>query len=197
MFSNLGPLFKTVFRTTEETDTRQAIKHEEKDQSRKRKDDEQDHKASPDLWEDKSSVSVDALQAFLISFIKGETFQKTNKNNLSKNNISGEKHPKKNLIQKQNNLKETAASRAAHAYQTTSKKNHEQSTYIKELNSDNEFIADADLIESEEARQIYKLITDLNILKNNGINEISIDPANSFIESLKNAVERQKTAFNK
>ncbi len=190
MFSNLGPLFKTVFRQAEETDTRQAIKREEKKQNRKRKEDEEDHRISVDLWEDKSSVSVEALQSFLITFIKGETFQEDLKKSQDKT-PRNEKPPKENAstFSEKQRATTTAQQRAVSAYQSMSDKITPQ----EGLNESPSLpTADADLIESKEARDIYTLIKDLDYLKEQGVTEIFIEPAESFVESLRYAVYLQK-----
>lgn len=187
MFSSLGPLFKTVFRTAEETDTRQAIRREEKEQGRQRKDAEDDHRISIDLWEDKSSVSVDALQSFLIAFIKGETFAvsgKNSANNLSTNTTQATSD--KPTEKKQ--AKTTVAARAAYAYEAM----NEKTAPIQHETLSDQTLSDADLIQSKEARHIHKLIENLEFLKSKGVQEIFIEPADSFVESLEIAINAQK-----
>lgn len=192
MLSNLGPLFKTVFRQAEETDTRQAIQREDKKQNRKRKENEEDHRISVDLWEDKSSVSVEALQSFLITFIKGETFETSGKEPVSEK----ESLPKDNNVSRpaqKHNAKNTAQHRAISAYQSMNEKVTPSTNTQKPQTP----VSDADLIESKEAREIYKLIEDLDILKEHGIIEIFIKPADNFVESLRNAVYLEKLKLKK
>jgi len=108
MFSNLGPLFKTVFRQAESTDTRQAIRREEKEQGRGNKEAQEDTHISVNLWEDNTSVSVTSLQAFLIDFLKDKTFS-------DKADISNQMAPFQTQQQKPQN---TFVARATNAYQT-------------------------------------------------------------------------------
>ena len=193
MFSSLGPLFKTVFRQAEETDTRQAIQREERKQNRKRREDEEDHRISVDLWEDKSSVSVEALQSFLITFIKGETFQEGQEQ--PKENQPVEKDVKLDSNKPQPQSKDavtTAQQRAVSAYQSMSEKVSPSPSTENIGSTLSQPTADADLIESKEARAIYTLIEDLDFLKERGITEIFIEPADSFVESLRHAVHLQK-----
>jgi hypothetical protein len=194
MFSNLGPLFKTVFRQAEETDTRQAIQREDKKQNRKRKENEEGHRISIDLWEDKSSVSVEALQSFLITFIKGETFEvSTNNKNDQENNSNPHNAASKERPQIKNEAQTTVQKRAISAYQSM----NEKVTAPTNLPKPQTPIADADLIESKEAREIYKLIEDLDFLKERGVIEIFIEPADNFVESLRQAVYIEKLKLKK
>jgi hypothetical protein len=50
----------------------------------------------------------------------------------------------------------------------------------------------AELLKSDELRDIHGLINDLDTIKNNGIGELRIMPADSFLDSLKNAVQAIK-----
>ena len=194
MFSNLGPLFKTVFRQAEETDTRQAIQREEKKQNRKRKENEEDHRISIDLWEDKSSVSVEALQSFLITFIKGKTFEvSAGKKDNHPNDTSAPHEAPNETAQIKNGAQTTAQHRAISAYQSMNDKVTAPNNSPKPQAP----IADADLIKSKEARAIYALIEDLDFLKEHGIIEIFIEPADNFVESLRQAVYIEKLKLKK
>lgn len=178
MFSNLGPLFKTVFRQAESTDTRQAIRREEKEQGRGKNNPEEDNRISVDLWEDNTSVSVISLQAFLIDFLKDKSFSdKTNISNQPAQSEVPSKPPQNTFV-----------ARATNAYQSLSEKTQAPSgaSQIEEISS-------ADLVESEEVRKIYALIEDLDLLSNKGIKSLYIEKADSFVESLRQAVRIQKS----
>ena len=188
MFSSLGPLFKTVFRQAEETDTRQAIRREEKEQGQKQREQEEDNRISIDLWEDKSSVSVEALQSFLITFIKGGTYTNTPETSNKPNQSVSQETGSKPVIEKKQ-AQTTVAQRAASAYEAMNAKTAPQ----KPVNEgDSSKIPAADRIQSAEARQIYKLIDDLESLKERGVAEIFIEPADSFVESLAIAIASKK-----
>jgi len=180
MFSNLGPLFKTVFREAEPTDTRQAIRREEKEQGRKKQDDEADNRISIDLWEDSASVSVTSLQAFLVDFINDK---KTNDKKVISKTESN--HVQNDKAKPQN----TFVAKATNAYQTMADK----TAPAKEEPAQIQNISEADLIESEEMRKIYKLIEDLEELSAKGIESLYIEQAESFVDSLINAVRLQKS----
>ncbi|NCO03775.1 MAG: hypothetical protein GW903_06255 [Alphaproteobacteria bacterium] len=178
MFSNLGPLFKTVFRQAESTDTRQAIRREEKEQGRGNKEAQEDTHISVNLWEDNTSVSVTSLQAFLIDFLKDKTFS-------DKADISNQMAPFQTQQQKPQN---TFVARATNAYQTMAEQTQKppRAPQIEEIST-------ADLVESEEVRKIYTLIEDLELLSRKGIDSLYIEKAESFVESLRQAVRVAKS----
>jgi len=64
MYSRLDSIFRTTFRHTETTDTRLGIRREDRQDTRKRKHDRKEEKPES-LWEDSTSVSINALKAFL------------------------------------------------------------------------------------------------------------------------------------
>ena len=178
MFSNLGPLFKTTFRKAESTDTRQGIQREDKKITRHRDEKPDDNRISVDLWEDDASVSVESLRAFLIDFLK---------NNKNKDATKVENYAKP-LENKTAKPKNTIIAKATNAYQSLAEKTAPSS--IPSL-KENDPVSDADLIESEEIRRIHTLIEDLDTLSSNNINALYIQKADSFVESLQNAVRLQ------
>jgi len=192
MFSNLGPLFKTAFRKTEETDTRQHIKREERDIARRKNDEEEDSRISIDLWEDKQSVSVEALQAFLTNFIQGKTFRKSNPASADTSKNSALKTAQS---PPPTTPKNTQTARAVSAYQSIAEKTAPPQSAITE-NKKSEMIAEADLIESDETRRIFALIEKLEKLKENGVTDLTIEPADSFTESLERAIAKQINRFS-
>lgn len=187
MFSNLGPLFKSTFRKAEQTDTRQAIQREDKKQNRKRKEKEEDHRISIDLWEDKSSVSVEALQSFLITFIKGETYIPSSRSDNESSTTEDKDTPAITKPPDRKKPQTTKQHRAISAYESMNDRIDPSPILPKEQTH----IADADLIESKEARAIYKLIEDLDLLQEHGIMEIFIDPSDNFVDSLRGAVAHE------
>ena len=72
MFSNFGPLFKTVFRQAESMDTRQAIRREDKKVKRQGQEFEEETGSPIDIWEDDTRVSVESLRTFLINFVQSQ-----------------------------------------------------------------------------------------------------------------------------
>ncbi len=183
MFSNLGPLFKAEFRQAEHTDTRQAIRREEKEH--RRKDDESNRQDQDDtFWEDSTAVSVDALRTFLINFLKGTTLtDKIRQKTEGSENIDI-RTPEQRLPAN------THTARALGAYQSMAEKlgQSEPSPPAE----DPALISEADLVQSDEVRLMHRLITDLETLSNQGVETLTIERADSFLQSLENAVNLVK-----
>ncbi|MEM9469852.1 MAG: hypothetical protein AAF988_06795 [Pseudomonadota bacterium] len=192
MLFNLGPYFKTVFRNVEDTDTRQAIQREERDIARRNDEEEEDTRISIDLWEDKSSVSVDALLTFLQTFIQGQTFTQNQSKDAKEKSSSEESNTADQREPTYKAPKDTQTAKAVSAYQSM----NEKTAPAPQPQSSGTQTADADLIAGTEARDIFVLIEDLEVLKERGVSELFIEPAVSFVESLKTAVMREKSTLN-
>lgn len=189
MFSQLGPLFKTTFaRQAEANDTRQSIPHEERDERRRRREEEDRKETESDFWEDNTSVSVDALRAFLINFIKTMP-------GMEDAPLPEQPKGDKDLPARPPEAKRptsTHNAKAVRAYQSMAAQS--QNETIKPPKTDDKIAAPtADLLESKELRDIYALIDDLDNLSQAGTQELQIQKADSFLESLKNAVYLKKS----
>lgn len=194
MLSQLGPLFKTTFRQAESNDTRQAIPHDERDQRRKKKEEERPKEQHSDFWEDNTSVSVGALRIFLIDFLKTmpgatDTAARAAPQTAADDHIEA---TSQNPAQPQ-----SANARAAEAYQSTARHVHEATTMPKppadKEKPNNE--PTADKLQSKEIRDIHTLISELEDLNRRGVHDLHIERADSFLESLKNAVQASKSRF--
>jgi hypothetical protein len=188
MFSQLGPLFKTTFRQAESNDTRLAIPHDEREKRRRKEEEEQKKEASGDFWEDNTSVTVSALRAFLVSFLKtllGQQDGAALRTAQEKENLSV-RPPEKNRPTNTQNAK------AVRAYQSMAEKTQSQAPAPSEKKAE-KIEPTADLLQSEELRDIHKLIDDLEELEREGVQDLQIQKANSFIDSMKNAVKLKKS----
>lgn len=195
MLSQLGPLFKATFRHAEESDTRQSIRPEDKKDGRKKKDEDRDDD-STDMWEDSTGVSVDALRTFLINFLNGTTIQ---------TGLAGGQNPTSSTASTPGTAAPAppprarpmneASARAAGAYQSMADKmepHHYTPPPITDA-PENAAKTDADLLHAGDIRLIHQLIADLDELDARGVMELTIEAADSFLESLKNAVMDAKS----
>lgn len=189
MFSQLGPLFRTTFRQAEANDTRQSIPHDERDKNRKKREEEEQKQLENDLWNDDTSVSVEALKAFLINFLK--TMPEAQDGTLRKFETPDESLSTR--PQEQKRPTNTHNAKAVRAYQTMAKQG--QTTSIKPPETDKPVYGTAELLDSKELREVYQLIDDLEVLASKGINRLDIPKADNFVESLKNSVAHQKSKF--
>lgn len=185
MFSNLGPLFKTTFRKAETNDTRLHIPHEERDNPNRNKEESEKEKEGT-VWEDDMSVSLEALRTFLINFLKtlpgGEDLAQFEANRQQQESIK--KRPPQSV-----KPTSTHNAKAVRAYQSMASKVEENrdmtgSSPLKER----ERVPLAALLKSKELRDIHGLIDDLEGLKRQGVEQLHIKKADTFLEALQNAV---------
>lgn len=191
MFSQLGPLFKTVLRQAESADTRLAIRRDEKhDQGRKQDFDSPSDDTSA-LWEDSTSVSVAALRTFLVEFLKtrGEALTEE-ETALSAAAI--EQHRTKDAVPPP--ALSARAARAAKAYGAAA--SHPTVTDMPETDeaetAEEPDINLADLLAADELRTIHRLIHELDILERRGVNMLLIEKAETFLQALVAAVQTEK-----
>lgn len=187
MFSRLGPLFKTTFRQAESNDTRQHIPHEERDQGRRKREEERKPDTDTDPWVDNTSVGVPALRTFLIDFLKTSFGEE----NITLPEEEAEKKPLTSRPPEKSRPTSTKNARAVRAYQSIAEKSQKPAPMPQETQKRAE--RDVDLLESKELRDIYQLIDDLDLLASKGVTTLNIMKADSFVESLKNAVQLAKS----
>lgn len=182
MFSQLGPLFRTTFRKAESNDTRQNIPHDERDKGRKKREEEEKKKDQQEFWEGTPSVTVEALRAFLINFLK--TLPGAEDSSLIQQNdtVISARPPEK--IRPTN----TKNAKAVRAYQSMASKIHPPKAKPPAPDKIKTVEPTADLLESKELRDIHKLIEDLDMLSSRGVQTLYIREADDFVASLKNAV---------
>ena len=189
MFSQLGPLFRTTFRQAESNDTRQAIPHDERDKGRKKREEEEKEEKSVDIWDDNTTVTVEALRAFLINFLKtipgGEDVA----------TATDTPHSLPARPPENKRPTSTANARAVRAYQSMAEKTQDSHAPPpkKSATTNDRTEPTADLLESQELRDIHSLIDDLDMLAQKGVQQLRILRADSFLESLKNAVLIEKS----
>lgn len=189
MFSQLGPLFKTTFRQAEANDTRQAIPHNERDTKRKKQEEDNSPETNNDLWEDNTSVTVEALHTFLINFLQ----TLSNDEAIPTSSVQPNQTPQALSTRPPEKIRPTNTknAKAVRAYQATAGQNHTPAPMQE--NTTISIDADKLPLQSKELRDIHRLIDDLNILNKNKIYSLNILKAESFIESLKNAVGLAKS----
>ena len=179
MLSQLGPLFKATFRHAEESDARQSMPHEVNKDGRRKQDQPADD--SSDLWEDSTGVSVAALRAFLINFLNGTTVQ----TGMAAQNAASAPVSAPETARPVN----SASARAAGAYQSMADKLEPPPPSTPVLSTEPPK-TDADLVAAGEIRLIHQLIADLETLERSGGAFLTIEKADSFLLSLKNAVDK-------
>ena len=181
MFSQLGPLFKSTFRQAEANDTRQKIPHEERDSDSRKKERQSKEEKTSDFWEDNTTISVQSLRTFLVNFMHS-SYPSDSSSASSVSQQTESIRP----VEKNRPLNTTNA-KAVRAYQSMAEKTQKPASILEESDTTTEN-SDKDKVQSQELRDIHKLIDDLDFLEKKGLRELRILQANSFVESLKNAV---------
>jgi hypothetical protein len=179
MFSGLGQILKPVTRRAEETDTHLYLQKHERDQNRKKRDQENDKGDYFDI-EDRASVSVDALYAFITNMlgnsgsdVNSSVAMHTDQPLYSDGPQQGE------TVSPPNTKTAKAAGAYAHAAETAGSR-----AYTPSSKSDN--------ADSGENQFLHDLLEEIESLRARNIQEIYIEKADTFQESLINAIMRAK-----
>lgn len=185
MFSQLGPLFAATFRQAESTDTRQAIRHEEEKDGR-RKQEFEERPDDRDLWQDSTTVSVEALRAFLMNFLRAMDVPEDDTAGTSDATVDMPSPASPPSSQEPGS---TAAARASRAYRSMAEKTGAGTVPPPPPAAAASALALADAVTKKEVRTMHKLIADLDVLSRTGIRELRIQKADSFLDSLVQAVK--------
>lgn len=187
MLSQLGPLFKTVLRQAESADTRLAIRRDEKQEGRRNGGDARDEAPDDSLWQDSAAVSITALHAFLIEFLKGrgETPPEISSPAADENLI---------LTPEYRPPATTTAARAVRAYGAAAADRDAQlpAQPQPQVSPPAEDVDLVRLLQADEIRTIYQLIRELDALAARGIQTLTIERADTFLEALVAAVAAEK-----
>lgn len=182
MFTTIGNfLSPNKTRETEKTDTHQYIRQHQRDQNRKKGDENK----KEDLFstDDQASVTTDALYAFLENFLNEQ--------------INSKKEPEirsfldnmKSLTQAKRKTFDKPVNPAIHAYQhaaETSPDKHEKQ------HKEHKNIDDSELLDNQDMKSMYALMKDVEILLQNGIEEIKMVRGETFLDSLILSVAAEK-----
>lgn len=189
MFSQLGPLFKTTLRQAEQADTRLQIRREEKENQGKKDDAEESAEETSALWEDSTEVSVGALRTFLIEFLKSrgdsvpEAPELQGENTSIMSGLTPESRPPVS----------NAAARAVKAYSSMQAQNYGPPPVVETASEPQAEEVDlVSLLAADELRTIHVLIAELDILARKGVQMLTIEKADSFLQALVEAVRVEK-----
>lgn len=189
MFSQLGPLFKTTLRQAEQADTRLQIRREDKENQGKKDDPEEEPVDTSALWEDSTQVSVEALRTFLIEFLKTrgddvpEAVPQSDENTSIMSGLEPEYRPPVT----------NRAARAVRAYSSMQTQNYGPPPLPPAAPpQESEEVDLVSLLKADEVRTIHVLIAELDQLARKGVQTLTIEKADTFLESLVLAVRAEK-----
>lgn len=184
MFSQLGPLFKTHLRQAEKSDTRLEIRREEKqDQGKKNESEEQDD-AGSGLWEDSTAVSVEALKAFLVEFLK------TRGDDVPEASGTGQPIEYQDITPEYRPPASNRAAMAVKAYSSMAAQVAPPPPPPEPPEA--EAIDLVSLLAADEVRTMHVLISELEALSRRGVQTLTIEKADTFLEALVLAVRAEK-----
>ena len=189
MFTSIGNILGVKPRHAEQNDTRQDIQRHDPEFERRRK---KKQKAEEELFgqEDGATLSIDALSVFLNKFLKELSDKQPSKGfNATSSGQSENKTEQADSPSAERPVSGKAA-QAAGAYQHMAQKQHETSI-LGEVNENN---ADLISLDAAEIRTIHAILEDLKLLEDKDIEYIHIQRADSFLQSLVNAVNTVKSS---
>lgn len=171
MFSSFGNIFSIKPRQAEAADTRLNIPHHDHEQQGRHGKKGEREAPLPETM-DNATVSVEALRLFLMNFLR-ELEHETGEHK----NISAQSPDSATVTHA---APDTAAARAASAYRASAIKTHD--TAPPEIH-------ERPLYDSPNISAVHKLITDLARLSATGIEELTIERGQTFLDSLIAAVQ--------
>lgn len=188
MFSNLGGIFTNKPRQAEATDTRLGIRRHDPEEERRKKK----KKDEPDLnmeVTDSAVISIEALQAFLTTFLKS----------LEKKDVSGKFQTLAHKTDRQQEFdlpprgkNSGEASHAANAYQNMARAQEKSSL----LSIDDQQEAPEISLASSDVRAIHALLGDLKLLREKNAETLTLEKNDSFLASLIAAAAEKKKSLN-
>jgi hypothetical protein len=185
VFSQLGPLFKTHLRQAEKSDARLEIRRDEKQDPGKRREDEDEGEDTSALWEDSTTVSVEALKAFLVEFLKsrGDDVPESPDagTDISLSPAPEYRPPVSNR-----------AAQAVKAYSSMAAQAVPPNPPAEPEPPQAESVDLVSLLAADEVRTMHVLITELDALSRKGVQTLIIEKADTFLEALVLAVRAEK-----
>lgn len=170
-------------RETEKTDTHQYIRQHQRDQNRKKGDEKQ--KENLFSTDDQASVTTDALYAFLENFLNEQI------NSQKEPGIRSFLDNMESLTKAKPKQQENSANPAINAYQhaaeTSPGKQHEK------VHKEYKNIESSELLDNQDIQTMYVLMKDVEILLQNGIDEIKMVRGETFLDSLIRSVDAAKS----
>lgn len=199
MVNELGRLFGILPRQAENADARMELRHHDPDRQRQRRDQDEDE-SSDKVWaDDNAVVSVAALEVFLKNLLQSPMNRQEQRE--SRAQKAGDEntgwldfgnHPTEHPLV----AGETPMTRAAQAYQTTAEKQKPAGTPPNAASAAEDARQEPlplDLA-AHDVRLMHQILDKLKILRAQGIDYVTIERGDSFLQSLADAVDKALVA---
>lgn len=181
MYSRLDSIFKTNLWQAEAADTHLGIRREEKDLPHKKREKKEEPEGEEEsFWDDSTHLSVVTLKTFLEDLLQQTSLTA---------------RPRNEDLPDEERNRQTAANKAAQAYQSTARAAHSEEAEKSHLPHLDHSEGEVLHISSDEKTAIKQLIHDLGILQEQGVGEVILMRAENFLQSLVNAVENSLKAI--
>jgi hypothetical protein len=197
MYTYLDTIFTSRMRHAEQTDTRMAIRREEKQDARKRKDDGRERSGDNSLWEDSTDVSVTGLKAFLENILADNAAHRTGEDASDAPEHDDDTGKGGEPEGERDSEKEThtthddrRAARAQAAYQSTAKAVHDSNYEAPAAPEAGDRGDQAYTLDDEGRRAITDVIRKLDRLAAHNVETIHVEMGSrNFLQNLITAVD--------
>lgn len=180
MYARLDALFKTGVRQTEATDARMAIRRDDPRDERGRKHERAEDDETDNEWEDSTEVSLQAFKNVLLGLIG---YAESGKNASPSASSPAPAQPERTPAS-------PTAARAAQAYSQTYKATHPAEAPPPSPPPQPAADEAAVTLTQQEQRTIHALLQDIEKLKQRGVTTLKITPADSIVQSLRQAITK-------
>lgn len=181
--TRFDPIIQAVTRRTESIYTKMGIKRDESEDLGRKKRGQAEDDTKSITWEDTTEVSIQALRGFLEDLI----------------GIGGESNPSPQQAAPQPTQQaNSAAARAAHAYQSTGQIVHDKNIetppipHTPQQQTSESLARLGDDFGEEEIAVIRDYIRQMIALEMRGVTELTLRRSLTFLESIKLAIEDAK-----
>jgi hypothetical protein len=179
MFSNLANLVTAKPRHAENTDARLDIRRHDPEQEKDSKKDRDGEKPGTFDTYDNAVISIASLRLFLENFLQSLTTPAKNENiDLSAQDFQTDENTELSP-----RPVDAQASRAANIYQAGARTAPRVPVQVASPKEE-------PLLENEEVRKIHALLSDTAVLQARGVEFITIERAETFLDSLAAAVKK-------
>lgn len=177
---------QNIKREAEQSDTRLGINRHDPDEERRR---ERERKEKKDGFtqDDFTGVSIASLQAFLVAFIE-DIHEEPEKGEDAYEIFEEEKEHELEDNVNQPQTPQAAQAHAAYSNAASAYSHNAHSNDVKNA----EAVAKNLGLSSDEVRTIYSVIEDLKVLQDKGLEYLSIERGDSFLQSIVSAVTQAK-----
>lgn len=196
MLWNIQPFVKTLFRRSEKTDTRQAIRREENVPQRRREETDDNHATRKRLVDDQADVSIEALISFLSDMVESNAPDSQEKSFSSMAEDMTLPHEDEVLEDSKDEgapQQQGRVAQAASAYERTAT-DIEARSYAEKEDRPAQPADSAHVVDLEKGDRLFltQKLAELRELSHHGVETMNISRGGTFYDALDEAIAFQK-----